>query len=115
MQKLLNGKTSVASGIVLLIFLLSIAAPPPLVSASNDAPSYAKWGKEAMIIAKKKYPSADIIDYQHIGKDQKEETEIEKFKLWMRQQEVEFGLLISIEYKRDTHEIISIQTKKTGE
>ncbi|ASV69562.1 DUF3889 domain-containing protein [Cytobacillus sp. FSL W7-1323] len=99
--------------IVIVLFSYIFISSPQTSFAVYDAPSYAKWGKEAMMIAKEKYPSADIVDYQHLGKEVKDETEIEKFKLWMRQQEIEYGLYVFIEYDKDSEKIVRILTKKT--
>ncbi|MEK4200108.1 DUF3889 domain-containing protein [Cytobacillus sp. FSL K6-0265] len=98
---------------VLVLFSFVFILSPQTNYAVDNAPSYAKWGKEAMMIAKEKYPLADIVDYQHLGKEIKEQTEIEKFKLWMRQQEKEYGLYVFIEYNKDTERIVRIFTEKT--
>nr|WP_251028972.1 DUF3889 domain-containing protein [Bacillus sp. ISL-18] len=48
-------------------------------------PPYAKWGKITMQKTKEKYPQAKIIDYLHIGRDKGENTSVEKFKLWLKE------------------------------
>ncbi|MCM3177618.1 uncharacterized protein DUF3889 [Cytobacillus horneckiae] len=81
--------------------------------AENDAPAYAKWGRLAMKTAKEKYPNAEIIDYLHIGREQKGKQVVEKFKLWIRENDTEFGLLIFIEFDPKTNQVKTIELKKS--
>ncbi|MBP2239733.1 hypothetical protein J2Z40_000286 [Cytobacillus eiseniae] len=85
-----------------------------LVHPANAAiPSYAKWGQLAVKTAKEKYPSANIIDYLHIGREEKDKTSIEKFKLWVDNSGTEFGLYISIEFDPKNDRVIQIHTRKS--
>ncbi|WP_404328802.1 YqzG/YhdC family protein [Mesobacillus maritimus] len=78
-----------------------------------QVPPYAKWGQVAMKETKAKYPNADIIDYQHIGRDTESTTSTEKFKLWLKEDEREFGVLIDITFDNKTEEIIDISFEET--
>jgi Protein of unknown function (DUF3889) len=78
-----------------------------------QTPPYAKWGQVAMKETKAKYPQADIVDYQHIGRDTDSTTSTEKFKLWLKENEREFGVLIDITFDNKTEEIIDISFKET--
>ncbi len=64
---------------------------------------------------KKKYSSAQIIDYLHIGRDSKDKHSVEKFKLWLKDENREFGVFINIEFKTDTEEVISVTFEETDQ
>src|SRR5690606_11380003 len=76
-------------------------------------PSYAKWGQIAMKETKARYPNADIIDYQHIGRDTGTNTSTEKFKLWLRSGTKEFGVFIDITFENSTEKITDISFRET--
>jgi hypothetical protein len=61
---------------------------------------------------KKKYPNAKIIDYLHIGRDEKTKSSVEKFKLWLKGKEKEFGVLVEIEFDTATEQIIDISFRE---
>lgn len=77
------------------------------------AESYAKWGKLAMEKTKEKYPDAQIIDYLHRGRQKKDDAMIEKFKLWLRGENREFGVFVSIEFDAKTEEVLHITFLET--
>lgn len=83
------------------------------VHAEKDIPSYAKWGKLAMEKTKEKYPNAQIIDYLHEGRQQKDHTMIEKFKLWLRGSNREFGVFVNIEFDPKIEEVLHITFLET--
>ncbi len=102
------------------VFMLSFPSiqPPSIIatdmpSALEEAPPYAKWGRIAMQQVKKKYPNTAIVDYLHIGREIKGDTATEKFKLWLRAKDKEFGVYVNIQFKRKTDEIIKITFKET--
>ncbi|KON88421.1 hypothetical protein AF332_17470 [Sporosarcina globispora] len=82
--------------------------------AERPEPAYAKWGRLAMETAKEKYPKAKILDYLHIGREKKQTTNIEKFKLWIEDGGKEFGLYIDIEFDSKTERVIRINTRKSA-
>ncbi len=82
-------------------------------AANASPPSYAKWGQLAVKTAKEKYPRANIVDYLHIGREDKPNSSIEKFKLWVDDQGKEFGLLIQIEFDPKDDRVINVSTQKT--
>ena len=79
----------------------------------STIPSYAKWGKLAMKETKQKYPNAEIIDYLHRGRQTKEDTIIEQFKLWLRGENREFGVFVNIEFNSRTEEVLHITFLET--
>ncbi|MDQ0268387.1 DUF3889 domain-containing protein [Cytobacillus purgationiresistens] len=81
--------------------------------AEKDTPEYAKWGSLAMKTAKSKYPQAQIIDYLHIGREEKGTHAVEKFKLWVRENGQEFGLYIFIEFDPKSNKVKNIQLEKS--
>lgn len=79
----------------------------------EEIPPYAKWGRLAMKETKEKYPEAAIIDYLHIGKTVENEKTTEKFKLWLRGKDKEFGVFININYNTATEKVLEITMEET--
>lgn len=77
-----------------------------------EVPSYAKWGKMAMQKTKEKYPNADIIDYLHVGRKKGEQTSVETFQLWLKEDQKEFGVKVDIEFANETERVINISFKE---
>lgn len=84
-----------------------------MITTLQELPPYAQWGRVAMQETKKKYPDAAIIDYLHIGRETANNVTTEKFKLWLRGKDKEFGVYIDIEFNTDTEEIINITFEET--
>ncbi|ONK24245.1 hypothetical protein BLX87_06260, partial [Bacillus sp. VT-16-64] len=63
---------------------------------------------------KEKYPQAKIIDYLHIGSDKKGDTSLEKFKLWLKQNNKEFGVFVYILFDSKTEQIIDVKFRETS-
>lgn len=74
---------------------------------------YYKWGQVAIQKTKEKYPHAQIIDYFHIGRVSISEYSIEKFKLWLKEKDKEFGVFVDIKFDNKTEKIIDIEFKET--
>ena len=85
---------------------------PSIPYTHQEIPAYAKWGQLAMQETQSKYPNASIIDYLHEGKESKENSTIEKFRLWLRESDKEFGVSVKIEYITDTDELVNIQIQE---
>jgi hypothetical protein len=81
--------------------------------AQKPEPSYAKWGRLAMKETKAKYPQAQIIDYLHIGKTTNQSIETEKFKLWLRENQREYGVFVDISFDSETHKVINMSFTET--
>jgi hypothetical protein len=81
--------------------------------AQKPEPAYAKWGRLAMKETKAKYPQAQIIDYLHIGKTSNDSIETEKFKLWLRENQKEYGVFVNISFDKKTHKVITMSFTKT--
>ncbi|MGJ7921098.1 YqzG/YhdC family protein [Neobacillus sp. LXY-4] len=79
----------------------------------KPVPAYAKWGQLAVKKAKEKYPNAAVVDYLHVGRNEKNEFTTETFKLWLRENNREFGLFITIEFETKTEKIRNIFYKET--
>lgn len=86
----------------------------PVNHVKAEVPSYAKWGNLAMQKTKEKYPNANIIDYQHLGRTQGTKTNIEKFKLWLKVPNKEFGVIVSITFDKDTEKLMGITFKEVA-
>jgi hypothetical protein len=109
---------------ILLIFICSTLAflTSPLYSTNlfqtayaqqKPIPSYAKWGQMAVKETQKKYPNAQVVDYLHIGKVSGERSSTEKFKLWLKGTQKEFGVFVNIEFNNQTEKVINITYKET--
>lgn len=98
---------------MLLVGSLIMSHPTTFIYADEGGPSYAKWGQVAMIETKKKYPNADIIDYLHIGRETGTKTSKEKFKLWLREDNKEFGVFIDITFNNETEDMTNITFQET--
>ena len=78
-----------------------------------ETPAYAKWGQLALKVTKSKYPDANIIDYLHEGSESKGDSTIQKFKLWLKHDEGEFGVFVRIEYNTATEQVVKIEFQET--
>ncbi|SDM60263.1 YqzG/YhdC family protein [Bacillus sp. OK048] len=76
-------------------------------------PPYAKWGQVAVKETQKKYPDARVVDYLHIGKVSGEHSSTEKFKLWLKGSQKEFGVFVDIEFNNQTEKIMKITYRET--
>ncbi|MEH7350757.1 DUF3889 domain-containing protein [Gottfriedia acidiceleris] len=79
-------------------------------------PPYAKWGKIAVEKTIQRYPQSDVIDYLHIGREQKTPTvSVEKFKLWLRLKDGsrEFGVYVNVEFDPRTERYLGMTFTET--
>jgi hypothetical protein len=89
--------------------MITEAAPPP-----KPVPSYAKWSRLAIKEAKKQYPTAQIKDFLYLGRaKQGRDKTAERFKLWVQNQNKEFGLLVTVVFDRNTEKVQSISFIET--
>ncbi|GIM46444.1 hypothetical protein DNHGIG_19930 [Collibacillus ludicampi] len=73
-------------------------------------PAYAKWGRLAMNETYKRFPRARIVDYKHVGRQQRSPTVTEEtFKLWLRQDHREWGVYVRITFETPTEKVISVR------
>lgn len=82
---------------------------PTTAPIHQETPAYAKWGQVAVKETQSKFPHSSIIDYLYEGSEPKENSTIEKFRLWLKENDKEFGVSVKIEYITDTNELIHIQ------
>ena len=83
-----------------------------LLLLQQEIPAYAKWGQLAIKETQSKYPNASIIDYLYEGSESKENSTIEKFRLWLKESDKEFGVSVKIEYMTETNELSIFKSKK---
>lgn len=105
-------KTFIALG----IFMIVNSAPAHvqmLANAQTEVPVYAKWGKLAVQETQAKYSTSNIIDYLHEGSESKDDSTIEKFKLWLKEGDREFGVFVRIEYITATEKVVGIEFQET--
>lgn len=116
-KKIVVSMLVIASTIAIGKFL---TVPPSDVSSAQEitppgqvAPAYAKWGIVAMRNVMNKYPKASVIDYLHVGKEEGTTTSVEKFKLWLKEENREFGVFVDITFNNETEEIVNIEYTET--
>jgi len=113
-------KTKIAVSVLLVLSTIALGkiltVPPEdeITSAEEVAPAYAKWGRMAMQKVMAKYPTADVIDYLHIGREVGSVTSVEKFKLWLKAEDnSEFGVFVDITFNNQTEEVVDIKYTET--
>ncbi|MCM3257714.1 YqzG/YhdC family protein [Paenibacillus lautus] len=81
-----------------------------LIHAVNRRePAYAKWGTLAVTETKRKY-NMDVVDYLYMGRTKISSVLAEeKFKLWLKKGNVEFGVYVTVSYHPVTDQILSIR------
>jgi hypothetical protein len=108
MQKAMIVLGTVLIAVILIVFNVAPTQFATLAQEQQATPAYAKWGLLAMKETKSKYPNADIIDYLHEGSEIKGDSTIEKFKLWLKEGDKEFGVFVRIEFTTKTEEVVNI-------
>ena len=95
-------------------FLVQPAVIAEASQPSKPIPAYAKWSRIAIKEAKAKYPSAQIKDFLYLGRSQQGENQTtERFKLWVQNQNKEFGVFVTIVFDTKTEKIHSISFAET--
>ncbi|WP_171051857.1 DUF3889 domain-containing protein [Alteribacter natronophilus] len=111
---------------IMIVFVLFQASPlvdpahgekgggQPLPSEQQEEPDYAKWGKLAVEKVRERYPEAKVVDYLHVGREELGEGKAsETFKLWLRGEEREFGVIVTITFEKATDDVIEIEYEET--
>ncbi|WP_144554394.1 YqzG/YhdC family protein [Bacillus sp. X1(2014)] len=91
-----------------------LTATSRVSAQQKPIPPYAKWGTLALKETHKKYPRAKIIDYLHIGRTSGSQTSTEKFKLWLKDNNKEFGVFVNIEFNKETEKVVKITFQETS-
>ncbi|KOY80782.1 YqzG/YhdC family protein [Lysinibacillus macroides] len=101
--------------LMLALLFVGYMVPVHIANAGQETPAYAKWGQLAVKEVQAKYPTAKIIDYLHEGKEVRGASTIEKFKLWLKQSDKEFGVYVRISYITASQEIVCIEVQESKE
>ncbi|REK76601.1 DUF3889 domain-containing protein [Paenibacillus paeoniae] len=118
-----NGRwyTILGQVVVKAIFLLlSIASPDTQaavepIAVQAAAPAYAKWGKLAMEETAKVYRDASIVDYKYEGRfGSTEGVAEERFLLWLRQGDRQFGVRVSLKIQLETENVLTVKLTETN-
>lgn len=99
---------------LLLVVYAATPSTPVAIYAQEEVPAYAKWGRLAVKEVEAKYPQARIIDYLHVGSDTQESSTIERFKLWLKEGDREFGVFVTIEFTTESEEVIQVEFEETS-
>ena len=104
-------KTFMIVGTLAIISVIGIStySPTSQTQTQVEIPGYAKWSQIAIKETKLKYPNADIIDYLHEGSESNADSTTEKFKLWLKDSNREFGVFVRVKYMKETEEIVFIK------
>lgn len=103
--------------IILGVFIIIHSTPTGIQTTAHTQqviPTYAKWGKLAMQETQLKYPNAKIIDYLYEGNESNRDSTFEKFKLWLKDGDIEFGVFVKIEYTTETENVVNIEFQETS-
>ncbi|MFC4558206.1 DUF3889 domain-containing protein [Virgibacillus kekensis] len=107
-------KVIILTGLLLLMIPVSgTVISSEQVNMEKEVPSYAKWGRLAMKETMAKYPNAEIVDYLHRGSQVSNDKTTQQFKLWLRENDREFGVFIDITYNTETEEVVDITFRET--
>ena len=104
-------KILAALGIMMTV--LALPQQMPDANAEQQTPAYAKWGKLAIEKTQSSYPNSKIIDYLHEGSHTQGNSTTEKFKLWLKEGDREFGVFVRIEFTTESEEIIRVESEET--
>lgn len=101
-----------------LLAMLAVAAWTGLALRAGHADaadtSYHKWSLIAIKETKEKYPKAALVDYSHIGRTQLGGgLSEEKFKLWLRQADREFGVFVTVRFSDAEDRLVSVAMSET--
>jgi hypothetical protein len=110
-------KLLMSLSVTMLFFLgsgISLTSNNIAHAQQKPIPPYAKWGTLALQKTQEKYPNAKIIDYLHIGRTTGPQSSIEKFKLWLEENNKEFGVFINIEFNNETEKVLKVTFEETS-
>lgn len=93
-------------------FLLLSFNPPTSAEVTQQVPSYAKWGQLAMKRTKEAYPKAEIVDYLHMGRQDGPILTTERFRLWLKEGNKEFGVNVTISFYKDTEMVKEVKLEE---
>lgn len=96
----------------LLVGCLPVSSAEAARHSIQQVPSYAKWGQLAMKRTKEAYPKADIVDYLHIGRQEGPILTTEKFRLWLKEGDKEFGVNVTIDFYKDTETVKEVKLEE---
>lgn len=98
--------------VMVLTVFIGFGGMAAVQSAEAQEPAYAKYGKLAMQETAKKY-KADIVDYKYEGHfPQKGKVAEERFVLWLREGDEQFGVRVSIQVDQSSDKVQRIQFDK---
>ncbi len=102
--------------ILLLMGIQPVSPAEAIQQSSEQVPSYAKWGQLAMKRTKEAYPKADIVDYLHVGRQEGPILTAEKFRLWLKDGDREFGVNVTISFYKETETVkeVKLEEMKRG-
>lgn len=92
------------------LFITTYSSHAPIVEVvQENAPAYAKWSRLAIKQTQEHYPQASIIDYLYIGSAQNDGTTVATFRLWLREGEREYGIVVRVAYITETEKLESVK------
>ncbi|WP_404348063.1 YqzG/YhdC family protein [Sutcliffiella horikoshii] len=96
----------------LLIGYQPVSSAMATQTTTQQVPSYAKWGQLAMKRTKEAYPKAEIVDYSHLGRQEGPILTTEKFRLWLKGEDKEFGVNVTISFYKETEMVKEVKLEE---
>jgi len=96
----------------LFVGCLNVSSAEAAQHSTQQVQSYAKWGQLAMKRTKDTYPKADIVDYLHIGRQEGPILTTEKFRLWLKEGDKEFGVNVTIDFYKETETVKEVKLEE---
>lgn len=87
-------------------------APVEIIETAAESPAYAKWSRLAIQQTIENYPKASIMDYLYMGSITKDEVTEATFRLWLREDTREFGIIVRVRYLTQTEQVESVQVQE---
>lgn len=108
---------AIRTGLIAFGLLLGLAEPsknPTVAASTQPTPEYAKWGQIAMQRTSERY-RLPIVDYLHVGRRQLSPgIAEERFKLWLRGDNREFGVFVTIRSETASERILAVEFEETS-
>ncbi|WJY26837.1 DUF3889 domain-containing protein [Sporosarcina trichiuri] len=97
--------------LAVILFILPHASQPLTAVGFMEAgtPSYAEWSRLAIQRAQAHYPDAQIIDYLYMGSHQKDDVTEESFRLWLRERDREYAVVVRVTYLTETGKLKDVR------
>lgn len=92
------------------LFIVSYSPHASITEVVQEGtPAYAKWSRLAITQTQEKYPKASIVDYLYMGSAQHDDFTVATFRLWLREGDREYGVVVRVTYVTQTEKLESVK------